>query len=275
MDRGRTPDRRGLIAAGLAAALAPAVAPPRASAQPAASADAPDPQLVDDLVAANRILADQGVLDGFGHVSARHDKRPDRFLLARSMAPALVTAADLMTFDLDGAPAGGDTRQPYLERFIHSAIYRARPDVKAVVHSRSPAVLPFGVTRTPLRPVYHMAGFMGAAGVPVFDVREVSGPDNDLLIGSPALGNALAARLGQGLVVLIRGHGWVAAGASVRTAVLHAVYTEIDAKAEAEALKLGPVTFLNEAEAKNAMALNDRQADRPWAIWRARIRSIP
>jgi HCOMODA/2-hydroxy-3-carboxy-muconic semialdehyde decarboxylase len=269
MDRGRMPDRRGLIAAGLSMTLAPEVL----RAQPAVSAEAPDPQLVDDLVAANRILADQGVLDGFGHVSARHDKRPDRFLLARSMAPALVTAADLMTFDLDGAPAGGDARPPYLERFIHSAIYRARPDIKAVVHSHSPAVLPFGVTKTPLRPIYHMAGFMGAAGVPVFDVREVSGPDTDLLIGSPALGQALAARLGQGLVVLIRGHGWVAAGASVRTAVLHAVYTEIDAKAETEALKLGPVTFLNEAEAKNAMALNDRQADRPWAIWRAKAMS--
>jgi HCOMODA/2-hydroxy-3-carboxy-muconic semialdehyde decarboxylase len=261
-------NRRSLIAAGLAAALTPALT---ARAQPAASAEAPDPQLVDDLVTANRILADQGVLDGFGHVSARHDKRPDRFLLARSMAPALVAAADLMTFDLDGAPTGDDTRQPYLERFIHSGIYRARPDIKAVVHSHSPAVLPFGVTRTPLRPIYHMAGFMGAAGAPVFDVREVSGPDNDLLIGSPALGQALAARMGLGLVVLIRGHGWVAAGASVRTAVLHAVYTEIDARAETEALKLGPVTFLNEAEAKNAMALNDRQADRPWAIWRARV----
>jgi HCOMODA/2-hydroxy-3-carboxy-muconic semialdehyde decarboxylase len=259
------PTRRGLVAAGLAAALAAV-----ARAQPAPPGEAPDPQLVDDLVAANRILADQGVLDGFGHVSARHDKRPDRFLLARSMAPALVTAADLMTFDLDGAPTGGDTRAPYLERFIHSAIYRARPDIKAVVHSHSPSVLPFGVTKTSLKPIYHMAAFMGAGGVPVFDVREVSGPDNDLLIGSPELGRALAARLGQGLAVLIRGHGWVAAGASVRTAVLHAVYTEIDAKAETEALKLGPVTFLNAAEANKAAALNDRNADRPWAIWRAR-----
>lgn len=262
-----SPSRRKLVAAGLAAALTPGA---RARAQPASPAENPDPQLIDDLVSANRILADQGVLDGFGHVSARHDKRPDRFLLARSMAPALVVAADLMTFDLDGAPVGGDTRQPYLERFIHSAIYRARPDIRAVVHSHSPSVLPFGVTKTPLRPIYHMAGFMGAGGAPVFDVREAAGPDNDLLIGSPALGEALAARLGQGLVVLIRGHGWVAAGASVRTAVLHAVYTEIDAKAETEALKLGPVTFLNEAEAKNAMTLNDRQADRPWSIWRSR-----
>jgi HCOMODA/2-hydroxy-3-carboxy-muconic semialdehyde decarboxylase len=264
MDCGRSPNRRALIAAGLSLAAS------RALAQQGPSTETPDPQLVDDLVASNRILADQGVLDGFGHVSARHDKRPDRFLLARSMAPALVAAADLMTFDLDGAAVGGDTRQPYLERFIHSALYRARPDIKAVVHSHSPSVLPFGVTKTPLRPIYHMAGFMGAAGVPVFDVREVSGPDNDLLIGSPALGQALAARLGQGLVVLIRGHGWVAAGSSVRTAVLHAVYTEIDARAETEALKLGPVTYLNEAEAKKAMMLNDRQADRPWAIWRAK-----
>ena len=261
------PTRRGLVAAGLAAALAPEMWAPPAVGQ----TEAPDPQLVDDLVTANRILADQGVLDGFGHVSARHDKRADRFLLARSMAPALVTAADVMTFDLDGAPQGGDTRAPYLERFIHSAIYRARPDIKAVVHSHSPSVLPFGVTKTPLKPIYHMAAFMGAGGVPVFDVREVSGPDNDLLIGSPELGKALAARMGPGLAVLIRGHGWVAAGASVRTAVLHAVYTEIDAKAQGEALKLGPVTFLNEAEARKAAALNDRNADRPWAIWRARV----
>jgi HCOMODA/2-hydroxy-3-carboxy-muconic semialdehyde decarboxylase len=263
MNRRTDPSRRGVLAVALAAALgAPALAQ---------TSDAPDPQLVDDLVSANRILADQGVLDGFGHVSARHDKRADRFLLARSMAPGLVTPADLMTFDLDGAAVGGDTRAPYLERFIHSEIYRARPDVKAVVHSHSPSVLPFGVTKTPLKPVYHMAGFLGAAGAAVFDVREVLGPDNDLLIGSPALGKALAARLGQGLVVLIRGHGWVAAGSSVRTAVLHAVYTEVNARAEAEALRLGPVTFLNDAEAKKAMALNDRQADRPWAVWRAKV----
>lgn len=256
-------NRRGLIGSAVALAVAGA-----ARAQAPADA-APDPQLVDDLVAANRILADQGVLDGFGHVSARHDKRPDRFMLARSMAPGLVTPADLMTFDLEGQPIGGDTRSPYLERFIHSEIYRARPDVKAVVHSHSASVLPFGATRTPLRPIYHMAGFLGA-GAPVFEVRDIAGPDTDLLIGDAVRGRALAKTLGGGLVVLIRGHGWVAAGSSVRTAVMHAVYTEIDARAEAEALKLGPVTFLNPAEAARTLAVNDRQADRPWAIWRAR-----
>ena len=258
--------RRAFVA-GIGSAVASLA---RAQTPGPASAGPPALQLLEDLVAANHILVDQGVLDGFGHVSARHDKRPDRFLLARSMAPGLVTAADLMTFDLDGAPVGGDARAPYLERFIHSEIYRARPDIKAVVHSHSPAVLPFGVTRTPLSPIYHMAGFMGAGGVPVFEVRDVAGPDNDLLIGSQATGKALAQRLGSGLVVLIRGHGWVAAGASVRTAVLHAVYTEIDARAETEALKLGPVTYLNEAEAARTTVLNDRQADRPWAIWRAK-----
>ena len=258
-----TLSRRGLIGSAAALALSGA-----ARAQGPSDA-APDPQLIDDLVAANRILADQGVLDGFGHVSARHDKRPDRFLLARSMAPGLVTAADLMTFDLDGQATGGDARAPYLERFIHGEIYRARPDVKAVVHSHSPSVLPFGVTETPLKPLYHMAGFLGA-GAPVFEVRDVAGPDNDLLIGDAARGRALARTLGAGMVVLIRGHGWVAAGASVRIAVLHAVYTEIDARAETEALKLGPVTFLNQAEAARTMAQNDRQADRPWAIWRAK-----
>jgi HCOMODA/2-hydroxy-3-carboxy-muconic semialdehyde decarboxylase len=264
MSRTLAMGRRAFVAAMLASAG-------RARGQTPATppAEAPSAQLVDDLVSANRILADQGVLDGFGHVSARHDKRPDRFLLARSMAPGLVTAADLMTFDLDGAATGGDTRTAYLERFIHSAIYRARPDVMAVAHSHSASVLPFSVTQTPLKPLYHMAGFLGG-GAPVFEVRDAAGPDSDLLIGAPALGAALAARLGKASVVLIRGHGWVATGASVRTAVLHAVYTEIDARAEAEALRLGPVTFLNEAEAARTAAVNDRQVDRPWALWRAR-----
>ena len=157
-----------------------------------------------------------------------------------------------------------------MERFIHSEIYRARPDVMAMVHSHSPAVIPFGVTKVPLRPVYHMASFLGA-GAPVFEIRQVAGPDSDMLIRTPELGRALAKTLGRAQVALMRGHGYVATGSNVKTAVMHAVYTEIDAKAETEALKLGPVTFLNAAEAKNAMALNDRQADRPWAIWRARV----
>ncbi len=253
-----------LLGAGTAgAAWAASPAPPPASAGP------PDPKLLDELVAGNRILADQGVVDGFGHLSVRHDKRPDRFLIARSMAPGLVTPADVMETDLDGVPVDPRGRTPYMERFIHSEIYRARPDVMAVVHSHSPAVIPFGVTKVPLRPVYHMASFLGA-GAPVFEIREVAGPDSDMLIRTPALGRALAKALGQAQVVLMRGHGFVATGSNVKTAVMHAVYTEVGARVQAEAMKLGPVTYLNPTEAAKISPQNDALVDKNWDLWRAR-----
>ena len=133
-----------------------------------------DPALVESLAVANRILYDQGVVDGFGHVSVRHDRSPAHFLLARNMAPALVTPADILTFDLDGQALDAGDRRVYLERFIHAEIYRARTDVVAVVHSHSPSVSPFAATRTPLRPIYHMSGFLGA-GSALFEIRDVAG----------------------------------------------------------------------------------------------------
>ena len=126
---------------------------------------------LDDLVAANRILYDQGAVDGFGHVSARHEEDVRRFLLARSMAPGLVTADDIMEFDLDGNALDPRGRTLYTERFIHSEIYKAHPEIKAIVHSHSPSIIPFGVTSVPLRPIYHMSSFLGA-GVPIFEIRE-------------------------------------------------------------------------------------------------------
>ena len=165
---------------------------------------APDPALVDKLVVANRILYDQGVVDGFGHISVRHDRSPTHFLLARNMAPALVRREDIVTFDLDGTALDADGRRVYLERFIHSEIYRARPDVEAVVHSHSPSVIPFGVTHQPLRPVFHMSGFLGQ-GTALFDIRDGAG-DTDMLISSGQLGKALAAALGARSTVLMRGH---------------------------------------------------------------------
>src|SRR5882762_3305398 len=156
----------------------------------ASSVDVPNPKLIEDLVYANRILSDQGVVDAFGHVSARDDKDPTRFLLARSVAPALVTINDILEFDRNGEPIDARGRTVYLERFIHAAIYRARPDVKAIVHSHSPAVIPFGVTSVPLRPIFHMSGFLGT-GVPIFEIRETAG-DTDMLVRNPALGAALA-----------------------------------------------------------------------------------
>jgi ribulose-5-phosphate 4-epimerase/fuculose-1-phosphate aldolase len=232
---------------------------------------AADPALIEDIVAANRILYHEGVVDGFGHVSARHDRDPGRFLLARSMAPGLVTAADILVFDLDGNPVEPGP-PPYLERFIHSEIYKARPEVNAVVHSHSPAVIPFGATAVPLRPICHMSGFL-AGGVPVFEIREAGGEATDMLIRTPALGAALAQRLGAASVTLMRGHGDVVVGPSLKLAVYRAIYTEINARLAAEALRLGagPVTFLNDAEGAAAAATNSGQVGRAWELWKQKV----
>src|SRR5271154_748208 len=180
-------------------------------------------ELVQDLVAANRILAAEGVLDGFGHVSARHDKDPGRFLLARSMAPALVAAADLLEFDLDSNAIDARGRTAYLERFIHSEIYRVHSEVQAIVHSHSPAVIPFGVVGVALRPIFHLGGFLGV-GVPVFEIRDAGGLATDMLIRNAALGAALAKTLGSAPAALMRGHGDGVVGRSVREAVFRAIY---------------------------------------------------
>jgi ribulose-5-phosphate 4-epimerase/fuculose-1-phosphate aldolase len=238
----------------------------------AAAAIPADPALIDDLVAANRILYNEGVVDGFGHVSVRHDKAPDRFLLARSMAPGLVTAADIMQFGAaDGEAIDGEGRSPYLERFIHSEIYQARPDVVAVVHSHSPAVIPFGVVKRRLQPIFHMGSFLGAS-VPVFEIRDSGGPATDMLIRDRALGAALADVLGDKAVALLRGHGNVVVGGSLREVTFRAIYTEVNARLAAEALRLGDgaAVFLNEAEAAAATATNRAQIGRAWDLWKAR-----
>lgn len=235
---------------------------------------AADPALIEDLVAANRILYNEGVVDGFGHISVRHDKRPGHFLLARSMAPGLVQAADIMEFDRDGEAVDPQGRTPYLERFIHSEIFKTRPEVQAVVHSHSPSVIPFGVVPVGLQPIYHMSSFLGA-GVPVFEIREAGGPATDMLVRNPALGAALATRLGNCAVALLRGHGNVVVGGSIREVVFRAVYTEINARLAADALRLGQgrVTFLNDGEAKAATETNRAQIGRSWDLWKARAQA--
>jgi HCOMODA/2-hydroxy-3-carboxy-muconic semialdehyde decarboxylase len=233
--------------------------------------EAADPQLIDDLVAANRILHDRGVVDGFGHVSARHDTDPGHFLLARSMAPGLVTADDIMEFDLDGNAIDPRGRTLYVERFIHSEIYKAYPEINAIVHSHSPSVIPFGATNVPLRPIYHMSSFLGA-GVPIFEIREAGGPATDMLIRNSELGAALARKLGISAGVLMRGHGNVVVGESVKQVVFRAIYTEINAKLQAEALRLGQgeVVFLNAEEGARATATNNAVLGRAWELWRQR-----
>ena len=226
--------------------------------------------LREDLVAANRILAGLGVLDGFGHVSARHPARPDRYLLSRSIAPGLVTAADLMTFDLDSNALDGDDRKPYLERFIHGAIYARRPEVMAVVHSHSPSVIPFAASSVPLRPLYHMASFISGAAR-VFEIRERFGT-TDMLVRSVAQGNALAESLGGDAIVLMRGHGFCAVGQSLPVVVFRAVYTETNAALQQQAIGLGgSVTYLDEGESMLSEKTNRSVIERPWNLWKERF----
>jgi HCOMODA/2-hydroxy-3-carboxy-muconic semialdehyde decarboxylase len=227
---------------------------------------------VEDLVAANRVLADHGVLDGYGHVSVRSPQRPDRYLLARSIAPASVTADDIMEYDLDSNPVDQRGRAMYLERFIHGEIYRARPDVQAVVHNHSPSVIPFGVTSVPLRPLYHMSAFVGE-GIPVFEIREVGGPATNLLVRDRPLGQALARTLGGKPAALMRGHGCVVVADNLPLAVGRSVYLEINARLQVQAIILagpgGSVTYLEPGEVKAASAVNDYK--RAWDMWRATV----
>ncbi len=264
--------RRHLLHAGGLALAALAVRPVSARAQPPSAGPA-DPKLIEDLVAANRILVDQGVLDGYGHVSVRHDRDPNRYLMSRSIAPELVTVADVMEYDLDSTPVDPRGRTTYLERFIHGAIYKVRPDVKAVVHNHSPSVIPFGATGAPLRPLYHMSAFL-SGGVPVFDIRAATGQMTDMLVRDPALGRALAQTLGDRPVALMRGHGAVVVGPSLPHAVFRSVYTEVNARLQGQAMALGgPVTYLDPEEARKAQASIDGTIPRPWELWKRKALS--
>jgi ribulose-5-phosphate 4-epimerase/fuculose-1-phosphate aldolase len=229
----------------------------------------PDAELIDKLVLANRILYDQGVVDGLGHASMRLVDRPGCYLLSCNRAPALVRRRDIVAYDFDGNAISPTSERPYLERFIHGEIYRSRPDVIAVVHSHSPNVIPFAATRSRLRPVFHMAGFLGA-GSAHFDTRDDFG-DTDMLIRNPALGRSLAQSLGNCACVLMRGHGSTVVGSSLEQVVYRAIYTEVNARLQWQAHDLGETTFLNEAEAALAAQANDGQIPRSWALWVKRL----
>jgi HCOMODA/2-hydroxy-3-carboxy-muconic semialdehyde decarboxylase len=223
--------------------------------------------VIEDLVAANRILAQQGIVDGFGHVSARHDRDPGRFFLSRSLAPELVTADDILEYDLESRTV--DPRGPgYLERFIHGDIYKARPDVKAIVHSHSPALIPFGVTGVALRPVYHMAAFIGD-GVPIFDIGKAIGV-TDMLVSEHVRGRALADVLGPQPAALMRGHGVVVVGPSVPIAIGRSIYLELNARLQLQALGLGgTMTYLSPDEAHQVMAAGENGGySRAWELWK-------
>jgi ribulose-5-phosphate 4-epimerase/fuculose-1-phosphate aldolase len=233
----------------------------------AGSGAAPSPALIDDLVNANHILFDQGVVDAFGHVSVRHNCRADRFLLARNMAPGRVSAEDIIEFTLDGEAVNANNRRVYLERFIHGEIYRRRPDVTAVVHSHSHSIVPLSVSRsTRLRALFHMAGFIGQAA-PVFEIREAGGDGTDLLISNNALGRALAEHFDASDIVLMRGHGSTVVAQSLPQAVYRAIFAEINARYQLEATRLGDVTYLTEDEGRATAQSIEAEVHRPWDLW--------
>ena len=231
------------------------------------------PELMEDLAAASRILAAQGVVDGFGHISLRHPAAPDRYLMSRSIAPALVTTADIIEYDLDSDPCNANGRTSFIERFIHGEIYKSRPDVMSVVHSHSPSVIPFGLAGVPMQAMYHNAAFI-AAGVPVFDIHEKFGA-TDMLIRDGAKGVALAAAMGSRDILLMRAHGSVACGPTLQTAVFRAVYTEVNARVQhwATALAAGaPLAALDAEEGRLADALNQTAGMRAWELWRSQVK---
>jgi ribulose-5-phosphate 4-epimerase/fuculose-1-phosphate aldolase len=251
-----------LIAAVWLSTLAPA------AAQTAPAAGVPvDPAAIEDLVVANRILAERGIIDAYGHVSMRHPTNPNRYLMARALAPALVTTADVMEFDLDSNPLDRRGRSMFSERYIHGEVYKLRPDVNGVIHTHSMGVIPFGVTQVPLKPVIHTASFLHV-GVPVWEIREAGGVTN-MLVNNAALGKSLATALGDKPVALMRGHGNVVVGPNLRVAVARAVFTDENARMQSVALAMGgPVNYISPEEG----AKRDREPGDPsraWELWKA------
>ena len=229
-------------------------------------------EVLEDLAAASRILADQGVFDAAGHVSMRHPRHTERFLMSRSLAPALVTAADIMEFSLDSEACDARGRTAFIERFLHGEIYRKRPDVMAIAHGHCPSVIPFGLVATPMRATYHNAAFL-AAGVPVFDIRDRFGA-TDIVISGSEKGAALAEALGDTSVVLLRAHGVVVVAPNLQAAVFRAVFTEISARVQLQAAVLGgPIAALDAEEGRKADAINLATVGRSWELWKRRIQS--
>jgi ribulose-5-phosphate 4-epimerase/fuculose-1-phosphate aldolase len=228
----------------------------------------PDPALLEDLVAANRILSDQGVLDVYGHISARDSGHHQHYWISRSMPPALVGPTDIIACDLDNNPVRAAETRLFFERVIHGEIYKARPDVMAVLHSHSPSLIPFCNSDTRLRPMVGNAAFLGE-GAPVFDIRTID-DEGDLNVCTMAQAKGLAQALGRHSLVLLRGHGAVAAGDSIRQVVRQAIIAESNAKQQIQAAMLGPVHFLTASEIAYARRSKPKDPDRAWQLWKQR-----
>jgi ribulose-5-phosphate 4-epimerase/fuculose-1-phosphate aldolase len=236
------------------------------SAAPANSAQ-DKASLFSDLVAANHILADQGVVDGYGHVSVRHPTNPNHFYISRWLAPDLVTQSDIVELDLDCTPVTGDQRKLYSERWIHSEIYKVRPDVQSIVHTHAPTVVLMSVCGEPLVPIYHMTGFIGT-GVPVFEIRKSSGMTN-MLISDAVRGKALAQTLGNQAAALMRGHGGITVGSNLSKAVGRSVYLKINSELQLQVLGR-KIESLAPEEARLAEASN-QDFPKDWDLWKRKV----
>jgi ribulose-5-phosphate 4-epimerase/fuculose-1-phosphate aldolase len=233
--------------------------------------------LLDDLVVANRILTNENILDGLGHISVRSLTNPNHFFQSRDLAPGLVTAADILEYDLDGNPVNPKGPASVRERFIHGAIYKARRDVNSVVHSHMPSVLPYTDVTTPLRPMYHMAAFL-VPGVPLFEIRNVQGHVG-MLVDDNTSGDALAKTLGDKTVALLRGHGAAIVGSSIPDAVSSAIFLDVNARVQSQAVALGGnIHYLTQADLApptpnqqpSAIPGSQGYYPRSWPIWKAK-----
>lgn len=260
----------GMAAGVLLSAVTPQATPAADSSDAPAAVNATETlgAVIWDLIAANRILAAQGIIDGYGHVSVRNPSNPSRYLMSSHMAPEAVTPDDLIEFDLDSNPLDTKGRSMQSERFIHGGIYQLRPDVHAVVHMHAPPAVLMSVSGEPLRPIYHMAGFIGQ-GVPLFEIRDVAGMTN-LLISNLMLGRALAQALGDKPAILLRGHGAAIVGKDLAEVTGRAVYLTINAQMQTQALGR-KLEFLSAEEAR----LADSQGGYPkdWELWKSKAMS--
>ena len=228
---------------------------------------------IEELVLANHILYDQNAVDGYGHISVRSPINPNTFFLARSVAPSVVKVEDIMEFDMNGKALNGDTRVAYGERFIHSGILKNRPDINSVIHGHAAPILPYGLTGTTLKPVYHMSAFLGE-GAPVFEIRNFAkpNPDTDMFVSNGDLGDALSKTMGLQYFVLMRGHGYAAGADSIKKAVFRTIYAIQNASIQSEAMKMGQVQYLSPGEAIASQETIEKTIERPWQLWSERVK---
>ena len=226
-----------------------------------------DAATLDNIVVANHILANEEVVDAFGHISFRHPKDPEKYLLSRARAPELIEADDIVTYRLDGEAINAGDRRPYSERMIHGAIYEQRPDVNVVIHNHSYEVIPFASTGTPLRPVTHTCAPIGG-NIPVWDMRDKFGENNHLVV-TMEQGRDLAAALGEGTIALMKRHGCVVTGATVEETVMKAIYLQVNAKLQLQAMQIGEPDYLTDTEIQECTAMQQApiSLDRAWEAW--------